>query len=110
MMPRYACQILKSRNISLDEREPTALPCHPMRKHAYVDLADYCRTNPRIKGCYIAEDMGVTPSRFSKLKLVKHGVRPTEEEVRRIADLIRQTRAYVRELYRDKRKSAKGAK
>ena len=65
----------------------------------FTDLNDYCESNPQLKERFIAAELGIDPSRFSKLKSRKYGLQPTDAEAEAIASLLNQPRSYVRRLY-----------
>lgn len=66
----------------------------------YDDLQSYCDANPQLKERWIAAQLEIDPARFSKLKSRKYGLRPSDAEVDRLAELLNQPRQYVRKLYK----------
>jgi hypothetical protein len=69
------------------------------QEKTYPDLEAYCAAHPHLKAWYIAGLLDIDPSRFSKLRSRKYGLRPTEAEEIAIANLLNQKPAYVRSLY-----------
>jgi len=69
----------------------------------YRDLEHFCSTNDHLKEKSIAKTLVMSPDRFSKLKSGKYGLRPTDEEIQRIAALLNQTELYVRDYYSELR-------
>lgn len=77
--------------------EQACCPNHDGRQFASID--DFCDAHPQFREKWIAEQCGIAPARFSKLKSRKYGLRPAEGEVPAIAALLKQSESYVRELY-----------
>jgi hypothetical protein len=65
----------------------------------FADLESYCAAHDHLKEKWIAEQAGIDPARFSKLKTRKYGLRPTPEETAAIAKLLNQSEAYVTRQY-----------
>lgn len=68
-----------------------------MKTTKYADLEALCAANRHLKKIYFASEIGVSPSRFSKLK--NGTLRPTDDEASAIASLLGQPVAYVFRLY-----------
>lgn len=68
-----------------------------MKPVKYADLESLCNGHRHIKKAHWASLLGVSASRFSKLKSLS--AKPTDDEEQLIAELIGQGRAYVRRLY-----------
>lgn len=71
--------------------------CCPEHKGVQFEhIEAFCTAHPQYREKWIAEQVGIDPARFSKLKSRKYGLRPTDDEVRVLARLLRQSEGYVR--------------